>query len=103
LKLPLERGCFPRALQSAVYSGIATGHTLKLFDTQIQSREQGAVAVGYESADFVAHIEHWWSPLLFGCPQHKNRGTGGKAGKSTRTSCPGKRPTRIPGAGRALN
>jgi hypothetical protein len=58
LKLPLERGCFPRTLQSVPYSGIGIWQALKLFDTQVQSLEQGAVAIGYESADFVAHIDH---------------------------------------------
>ena len=28
-------------------------------------------------------VVHGTSPLLFGCPQHKNQGTGGKAGKVT--------------------
>jgi hypothetical protein len=58
LKLALERGCFLRTLQSFPYSGIGTWQALKLFDTQVQSFEQGAVAIGDESADFVAHIDH---------------------------------------------
>jgi hypothetical protein len=70
-------------LQSVFDSRIAAGQALKLFDAQIKRGKHGPVAGRYETKDLLADIDHWSSPLLFGCPQHKNQRTGDEDGKVT--------------------
>jgi hypothetical protein len=92
LKVALSLGSFSCTLQSVLDVRIAAGQAFKLFDAQIKSGEHGTVAGGYETVDFLADVDHWSSPLQFGCPQHKNQRTGGKAGKVTPDFGPGETP-----------